>query len=764
MPRDLQTSMSGGELSPSLHSHVDLNKYRTGLALCENWFVIAQGGIVTRPGFRFINEVIDSSSRARLIPFQFNTEQAYALVLTDQKMQVIRNGGIVLEAAETISGATQANPVVLTITGHSYSNGDDIFVTGVTGMTELNGRFFRVANQATNTVELTDVRGNDIDGTGYTAYGSGGSAARIYTVDTPWLEADLFRIKYTQSADVITITHPGYDARDISRVDHDDWTVTTIPFSSGVSPPSAGLSIAQVGAVSGAANKTYRYVITTINSEGSESVASTVVTSGSIDALSVTYGNRLSWDTVSGAAYYNVYKEFSLNSNIFGWIGEADEDGSPSFDDYNFGPDMSVTPPIANNPFSGADNRPSTVTYHQQRRCFGGSNNQPQTLWGTRTGDFDNMDFSRPLQDDDSFEATLAARQVNEIRHLLSLGELVVFTSGGEWIAGADQNGILSPTNLNFQSQGFRGSSHVPPVTVGETAIFVQEKGSRLRDLQYTFESDTFSGNDLTIMARHLFEGHTIVDMCYAQEPYSIVWAARDDGLLLSMTYLREHGIYAWTRHTTRGQVESLCAVSENNQDIVYAIIKRTVDGTERRYIERQNERIFETIEDAFCVDSGLTYDGSATTVINNLHHLEGETVVALVDGNVVQNLLVTNGQVTLPDAASKVQIGLSYNCDFKTLEISAPDIVSQSRKKQVARLALRVLESRGLSAGKNASELFDIKERTPSMNYDDIDLQTGEQRITIAPGWSDFGQVYVRQAYPLPSTVIGIIPEVVID
>lgn len=762
MPRDLQTSMSGGELSPSLHSHADLAKYRTGLALCENWFILAQGGVTTRAGLKYVNEVVDSGSIARLIDFQFNTEQAYPLVFTDQKMQVIRNGGMVLEASQNISNATQADPVVLTITSHGYSNGGDIFIDGVVGMTELNGRFFRVANQTTNTVELTDFAGNNIDGSSYTAYSSGGTAAKIFTLTTPYLEADLFRLKYTQSADVLTITHPSYDTRDISRSAHNNWSITTVTYAAGISPPSAGLSVAKTGTASGAANKQYRYVVTSINAEGSESVASSIVTSASANALSETYGNRLSWTTVADAIYYNIYKEFSLNSGIFGWIGEADEDSSPSFDDYNFGPDMSVTPPISNDPISGADNRPGAVTYHDQRRCFGGTNNNPQTFYATRTGDFDNMDYSRPLQDDDSVEATIAARQVNEIRHLLSLGDLVIFTSGGEWIVPTDQNDVFSPTNISFKAQGFRGSSHVPPVTIGETAIFIQEKGSRVRDLQYTFEADKYTGNDLSIMSRHLFEKNTIVDWCYAQEPYSIIWVVRDDGVLLSMTYLREHGIFGWTRHTTDGLFESVCSVSEGGEDVVYAIVKRTINGVDKRYIERMQERTFPSLEDSFCVDSGLTYDGDPTTTITNLHHLEGKAVVALADGNVVENLTVLDGQITLPNQASKVHVGLSYNCDFQTLEISNQQFVTQSRKKQVARIVLRVLESRGLIAGKDFENLFPMKERTPAMNYDDIPLQTGEQRLIPSTGWTDYGQTCVRQLHPLPSTVIAVVPEIV--
>ena len=322
MPRDMQTSMSGGELSPSLHSHADLAKYRTGLAFCENWIILAQGGATTRPGFEFVNEIQDSTDLARLISFEFNTEQAYALVLTNLTMRVMKDGGMVLETGVTITAATVANPVEITATSHGFLDGDDVYISGVVGMTEVNGRFFTVANKTTHTFELSG-----IDGTGFTAYSSAGTVARVYTLVTPWADTDLFRLKYTQSADVMTMTHPSYAPRDLSRTAHDNWSISTVSFAAGIAPPVAGLGITQVGTTSTSDDKAYRYVVTSLNESGAESVASAIQDSGTgLDALSETWGNRISWTTVAGAAYYNVFKETSYNSGIFGWIGESDED------------------------------------------------------------------------------------------------------------------------------------------------------------------------------------------------------------------------------------------------------------------------------------------------------------------------------------------------------------------------------------------------------------------------------------------------------
>lgn len=834
MPRDLQTSLSGGELAPSLHSHADLTKYRTGLALCKNWFALAQGGISTRPGFKFIYKNINDSV-VRLIPFQFNTEQTYVLIFTDEAMRVIKDGGAVLEAAQNITAVTKANPAQVTITGHGLSTGDEVYIASVGGMSELNGRFFEIT-----VVDSDNFTLDGIDSSAYTTYTSGGTVARVYKISTPYAAADLFRLKFTQSADVMTITHPDYQQRELSRTDHDNWTLSVVSFSAGISPPTGTINTAEGGGGGAPDNKDYRYVITSVSENGSESAPSAIVSfSTAGGALTSTHYLTITWGTVAGAQYYNVYKENSRNSGIFGFIGEADEDGSPSFRDYNFGPDMSVAPPSPFDPFDSSDDYPSSVTYHQQRLVFGATNNNPQTVWFTRSGDFDNMDRSRPTRDDDSIEATLASRQVNEIRHLVSIDDLIALTSGGIWKIEGDQDGVITPSNLNFRTQGSWGCSHVRPIVIGETALFIQDKGSRIRDLAYTFELDRYSGNDLTVLARHFFEGKEIVDWDYAAEPYGIVWAVRDDGVLLALTYLKEQQVFAWSQHHTEGEFESVSVISEGEEDAVYVVVKRTINGSDVRYIERLNTRIWDDIEDHFAVDSGLTYEGTSyaitgatqadpvvitanshghsngdtvylknvtgmtelngrlftvanattntyelqgidgtsysayisggesrvtTTTITNLNHLEGETLVALGDGNVMEDLTVSNGEVTLPIACSKVHIGLGYNCDFQTLEVSFQGDVVQGRKKQVATVALRVLESRGLAAGRSATDAKEFKERSAANGYGNIDPITGQQTITITPKWNDFGQVFVRQRYPLPATVLAVVPEIVVS
>lgn len=257
---------------------------------------------------------------------------------------------------------------------------------------------------------------------------------------------------------------------------------------------------------------------------------------------------------------------------------------------------------------------PGTVVYYQQRLYFAASTAFPQTIWASRTGDYNDFGKSNPTQDDDRIIYTYAGRQVNEIRHLIDVGSLVALTSGGEYVITGDQNKVLTPSSFAFSSQGSNGSSNVPPIAVANIALFVQEKGSVVRDLAYSFDVDGYQGNDLTILANHLFQKHSIVDWCFSIVPYSSAFCIRDDGKLLVMTYLRDQQVFAWAPQSSTGKYESTCSISEGNEDAVYFVVNRTVNGQRVRYIERLSSRLFTSDEDAFFVDSGLSYDGRNTS------------------------------------------------------------------------------------------------------------------------------------------------------
>lgn len=629
----IQPSFAAGELAPSLHARVDLAKYHVGLATCLNWCIQAQGGAFTRPGSLFVDAVLDNSKRSRLIPFQFNILQAYALEFGDQKMRVVMNGGYVLEAAKNITGITQANPAVVTSNAHGYSNGDEVFITGVVGMTQVNGRRFTVAGAAANTFQLSG-----IDSSAYTAYSSGGTVARYYTLATPYAIADLPLLKYVQSADTMTLTHGGYAPRNLTRSGHASWTLSTITYAAQIAAPT-GVT-ATPSSVSAA--QTYEYVVTAIDAEtGEESLPSSV---GSCTFKlefnwNPTTGDQIGvqWNNVTGASTYNIYRK---KNGIFGFVGNAADGTVGGFTDNKYEPQTDDTPPTAKNPFPGAGDWPSCVTYHDERQIYAATVNKPQTLFGSVSGVYKNMNVSTPTKDDDAFTRTLVSRQVNEIRHLVSMNVLIALTSGAEWKIWPGTNAdVLTPAAFSAKPQSYAGSSHVPPLLVNDSLIFNQEQGATVRDLRYQFDTDGYAGIDLTILSRHMFEGYTIAEWCFAQEPYRLIWAVRSDGVLLTLAYLKEQQVYAWSRHVTDGLYESVCSISESGQNVVYAIVRRTIGGQTKRYVERFQGRMISDVVESWSVDCGLQYDGRNTdgakflTIIGSTY-LMGELLTLQATGH----------------------------------------------------------------------------------------------------------------------------------
>lgn len=587
-----QRSMSGGELAPSLHARVDQSKYATGLRTLRNFFIMRHGGVANRPGTRLVCEVKDSTKRVRIIRWVFNTEQTYTLEWGHLYMRPLRNGAQILETAKVITGITQAAQAVVTSVAHGFNNGDEVVIDDVVGMTELNGRNFKVSDKTANDFKIKYMDGTYVNSTGFGAYTSGGTASRVYEIVTTYEEDELPDMTFYQSADVMTILHPLHAPAKLSRIDHDDWVLADYTFAPDQAAPTNLLS--------DAAGAGFKYVVTAINSETrEESLAST-------EEDATTQTSTLTWTPASGATEYNVYKAIN---GVFGFIGLAE---GTSFKDATIEPDTTVTPPKARNPFNAASEYPSCGTYYQQRLMFGNSLNHPTRIWGSRTGKFNNFTKSTPSsQDDDAIDFDLDSREVNSIKWMLDLGVLLVGTAGGEWSINGDASGTLLPTAINARQNGYNGSSSLQPLIIGGNALYVQGRGSVVRDLGFRFEEQQYRGNDLTIFSSHLFDGHSLVDCSYQQIPHSIAWYARDDGVLLGLTYIRDHQLWGWHRHDFgSGLVENVCSVSEGEEDALYVVVNRTIDGRAVRFIERMETRQVNDIVDSLFLDCALTYDG----------------------------------------------------------------------------------------------------------------------------------------------------------
>ena len=392
----------------------------------------------------------------------------------------------------------------------------------------------------------------------------------------------------------------------------------------------------------------------------------------------------ITWDEVPNAVEYNVYRAVN---GIFAYVGTATK---CTFTDDKIEPDLSSTAPIAKNPFE--NNYPSVVNYFQQRKIYANTKKNPQTIYSSQTGTSDNFNVSRPLVASDAVTITISEREVNEIRHIVAMNDLVVLTSSAEWkVNGTDGSFSASPPPV-AKPQSYYGCSHVMPVVSGNMILFVQAGGSVLRDLGYTYVSDSYDGDELTIFANHLFKGRQIVDMAYAKEPFRIVWCVLSDGKLAGLTYNRKQEISGWHRHETDGEFETVVCIREGYEDVAYFIIKRNINGQDKRYVERMATRIINKATDSIFLDSALKYEGEPVDVLKGLEHLEGKTVYVNADGGIEQHV-VENGSITLNDEASIISVGLSYEFEFETLNIEGEN--THGLKKNINRINIKINESR---------------------------------------------------------------------
>jgi len=889
-------SFAGGELSPEMFGRIDDVKFQTGAAKLRNFIAMPQGPAENRAGTAFVRAVKNSAKRTRLIPFTYSTTQTMVLELGDGYIRfhtqgatllvgapalynpaltyaigaLVSNAGLVYYATApvplatnppnaahwyliptpayeiptpyaeadlfdlhyvqsadvltivhpnyaprelrrlgattwtlstisfvspipapaaptvtavrgvgvNISGITQANPAVVTVVAaHQFQLGDPINISGVVGMTQINGWY--TVSDITPSTELklhVYATGVDVNSTAFTAYASGGT------------------VQY------------GNQTNDLTNF----------------------------------------YKLTSIATNGfDESVASVA---GSVaNNLSVSgASNNLSWVAVPGALRYNVYKQ---QSGLYGYIGQTE---GTTFNDNNIAPDMGITPPIVDPVFASAGNYPQAVSYFEQRRVFAGTTNEPQSMWMTRSGTESDMSYSLPVKDDDRINFRVAAREANTIRHVIPLTQLILLTSAAEWRVSPINSDAITPTTVSVRPQSYVGASNVQPEIINNSMVYCAARGGHVRELGYSWQSNGFITGDLSIRAAHLFDNFNIVDMCYAKSPQPLLWFVSTTGKLLGLTYVPEQQIGAWHQHDTDGVFESCTVVAEGNEDSLYVIVRRTINGNSVRYVERMATRQVDLLENCFFVDAGLTYNGTnltATTVtvtggttwgpadsltitastgifsafpstsdvgdaivltdalgnkyrlkilatgfattatakvdkvlpvalratptavwafardsVSGLSHLEGKTVSILADGAVMPQVVVTGGVANLERAAVVVHVGLPYQSDLQTLPVALNiDAFAQGRVKNVNQAWIRVFQSSGVFVGPDANKLTEVKQRTTEPYGSPPSLKSDEVSVVMTPTWAQSGQIYIRQSDPLPLTIVGITTEIVV-
>ena len=575
-----------------------------------------------------------------------------------------------------------------------------------------------------------------------------------YEIGNPYNEADLFHIRYVQSADVLTLTHHNYQPMELRRISPFAWQLSAISFLPAIDAP---LGISATPKVAG--DIRYDYTVTSVKDDlsgGSTESSGGLSANCMGDLFETANTNTITWNSVTGADHYYVYKK---RGGLYGYIGTTK---SLSFVDDNIAPDMSKTPPLFDSDvLTASGKRPTAVSYYEQRRCFAGSLDEPQTFWATRSGTESDMAYSLPSRDDDRIAVRVAAREANSIQHILPLSNLMLLTSAAEWqVTGGN---IITPSTISIRPQSYVGASHVTPVVVGNNALFCSARGGRVRELSYNWQAGGYVTGDICLRAAHLFDGDRVVDMAFQKNPYPVAWCVMESGKLLGLTYVPEQEVWAWHRHDTDGLFESCAVIPEGDEDVLYLLVQREVDGQTKRYIERMASRFIPSIKDSFFVDSGLTYDGSPATTFSGLEHLEGKTVSILADGSVEPQQVVTSGQIELDRPASVVHVGLPIEADLQTLPLSlqVDAALAQGRAKNINKVWIRVSQSSGIFAGPSVDRLTEVKQRTTEPYGTPANLKTDELSLVLTPDWSRNGTICIRQSDPLPLTIISLAADV---
>lgn len=820
-----------------------------------------------------------TNATVRCVPFLFNSTDAHELEFGHKYMRVYTDGGIQLEAAVAITASTQANPVRVTAAGHGLQNGDGLFITGVVGMTELNGRYYVADNVSSGAFDLLGV-----DGTGYTAYTSGGTVQRVFSISTPYDAIDLSGLSWFQSADVLYLAHESYPPQKLSRTGNAAWTIEAIDFDwppfqpenldedeyivantisgsvtltstggrflaghvggflkmrsrfqsnawewaatsgasalqdvnvgefvwyednmyelinkflhgqTGTSPPvheigtrtdghwswkwrNNGSGYIRIDSIETAYRATGTVVAEIPEACADPDIAITSISSATPPVVttaaphSYETGDRVWIQGMSGAAsvfnnaYYTITdtgaSTFSLDDQVASGTatgGEAvrvrtgdlqDVEQYRDHDLWSFGA------------FSAQNGYPRAVTLFEDRLYWAGTTADPYTAWASRTGEYEDH---KPSGSSDLGALTIVLATGDPIEWMIQQNALLFGLSGSEFGSIRDGDPMAPDTIHQIRKKSSYGSRRsVRPAEIENQVLIAQRSGRELREIRFDIDSGDFSGANLALLAEHLTLG-TIQELAFQSQPDRILWVLLEDGTLRSMTYERSQEVVAWSPHVIGGTDVSVLSISvipdpAGVRDELWMAVQRTINSQTKIYIERLNPLWTgeDAIEDAIYLDSALTYDGSPTSTVTGLEHLEGEAVAALADGLAVTGLTVSGGEVTLATAASTVQVGLAYNGDIETQQLEAGSAtgVAAGKIQRIQDVVFRLEETgAGLQYGPDLTLLRDTLNMTAGV------LSSGDFGPVPWPQGQERGsRIAIRHASPLPCMIVALFP-----
>lgn len=643
-----QNDFKSGELSPEVWARNDRPFYKSGLEICKNFTPLLTGGARFRPGTRYSLHT-DGNADAFGLPFRFNIDQAYSLEFTDYKLRFHKGGGVLLETGKAISGITIATNRI-TCTGHGFSTGDEIYISGIVGTTELNSRFFLVVSVDADTFTLKDINGDAVDLDGMTAYSSAGTAARVYEIVSPYTVAEAKQIKYCGTADLMYLFHPDHEPRVLIRSGATSWAINTYTRYSaqwkitGITKANPGVVttatdhgliagdrvyIAQVVGMT-EVNK-QEYLVGTVGSSTTfqlKTLAGANVDTSSYGAwvsdgkvaavrdkgLAITGVTKAAAGVVTIAGHgYSTYDKIYVDSIVgmtelnarFFWVEKIDANTFYLTDELKNRVDTSGytaytsggTSEYIHGIFTKIGDFPTAGGFYGGRMAIGGPDNEPDTFWLSRgpdseTGESEFDDFSIGTEDTDACVFVIPALNFQAHRILWFSGVpnfMVVGTTSGVYKANGGSDGAaITPTNIAVTPMSSVGVADMMPVVVNNMTYYTEQGGLTLRAFGYSLLEDSYKAYDKSILSDEITQGG-IVQIAYAKGRPELIYIVRADGVLLTCTILESDDVAGWGRVHIGGEGKVLSVITEPKStgfDQVGIIVERTIDGATRRYVE----------------------------------------------------------------------------------------------------------------------------------------------------------------------------------
>ena len=772
----IQNNFTSGEFSPLMLGRVDFDRYRNALRVCTNHLIFLQGGVTRRPGMHYCDEVKDSTKATRLVPFRFSTVSAFAVEFGDQYIRFKKNRGPVYVSAFNITGITQADPGVVTYSGSDPSNGDHVDISFVQGMTQINGRRFTVSNvnAGADTFELKTVNNTaTVNTSAMSPYTTAGVGQKVAEIVSPYLEADLFQLKFKQSADVLYIWHPDYAEAKLSRISDINWTLTDTVFLDGpYLPENKGATTLTPAAATG---------------------TNIVLTASAVTGINGNTGFQ-----TSDIGRLIRIKEGS----VWGYVRIVSRTSTTvvNVDIINTLTNISAKAVWRLGLYSDTTGYPVAGTFYGDRLYRGGVPEVPERLDGSKVGDYDNMAQSATdgtVTSENAVSRRLNADDVQSIRWMFGTSNgIAVGTFEGEWlVTPSTLNEAITPTNIDSKQSTSWGSADVQPVKAGSALIFVEAGGRRVREMNYLYYENVLQAIDATVLAEHITKGRYdplrpddglstvensgIKEIAYQKKKIPTVWGVRNDGVLLSMVYSKDDKVMGWMRHplggwsdagrTVHAKVESACVIPapDGSFEEVWAVVQRYINGR----IVRTNEFLLnvweqgDPQEDVFYADSGLTYDGAETSSGVGAFHLAGETVKVLVDGATHPDITISAlGAWSVTVAGSVIHLGYGYNSDGQTLrlDVGSATGTAQGKTQRMHFVPFRLYDTLGLFVGRDFDHLTELTFRTTDDLMDQaVPLFSGDKDDYYWDGdYSTEASICWRFSGLLPGTVLSIMPQ----